>query len=92
MSRFDRYWIGILTGLLFPALFVYVYIAQMDLVNPIETLRYGSGALLGMLLPVSVLPDMALLFVFYQLDVWRLAKGVVIGMIPYILGAIYFSF
>lgn len=85
MRRYDKYWIGICLGLLFPAVFLYIYISQMHLQHPLETLIYNSGVLLGTVLPFTILPDMALLFVFYQLDYWKIAKGTVIGMIPYIL-------
>ena len=40
---------------------------------------------------VSFFPDMAFLFVFYQLDTWKLAKGILIGGMPYVLAAILTS-
>ena len=50
-----------------------------------------SGGVLSKLLLVSVFPDLALLFVFYTTDTWRLAKGVLIGAMPYILAALFIS-
>ena len=40
------------------------------------------------LLTVSIFPNMALLFLFYTTDTWKLAKGVMLGALPYVLAAI----
>lgn len=40
------------------------------------------------LLLLSVFPNMAFLFVFYAADAWRLAKGILIGALPYMITAI----
>ena len=92
MDRFDRYWIGVLLGLIIPAAFALVYIDVMNLWYPLQTLQFYVGGVLGKLLMVSVFPDLALIYVFYTTDTWRLAKGVLIGAMPYILAMIYFSF
>lgn len=91
MDRFDRYWIGILLGLLIPAAFSLVYIDVMNLWYPLRTLQFQVGSVLGKLLMVSVFPDLALIYVFYTTDTWRLSKGILIGAMPYILAMIYFS-
>jgi len=91
MDRFDRYWIGIVTGLLLPALFGLVYIDVMGLWYPLRTLQFEAGTILNKLLMVSVFPDLALIFVFYTTDTWRLAKGVLAGAIPYILASVFTS-
>ena len=88
MDRFDRYWIGILVGLLVPALFALTYIEVMNLWYPLRTLQFEAGGVLSKLLFVSVFPDLALIFVFYTTDTWRLSKGVLIGAMPYILSAL----
>ena len=91
MDRFDRYWIGILVGLFLPAIFGLTYIEVMNLWYPLKTLQFQAGGVLSKLLLVSVFPDLALLFVFYTTDTWRLAKGVLVGAFPYILAAIMVS-
>lgn len=91
MDRFDRYWIGILVGLLLPAIFGLIYIEVMNLWYPLKTLQFQAGGVLSKLLLVSVFPDLALLFVFYTTDTWRLAKGVMAGAFPYILAALMVS-
>jgi len=89
MDYFDRYWIGILIGLMLPAAFGLGYIHVMNLWYPLQTLQFDAGGILSKLLMVSVFPDMALLFVFYTTDTWRLAKGVLIGSFPYILASLW---
>lgn len=88
MDRFDRYWIGILIGLLLPAAFGLTYIEVMNLWYPLLTFGFRAGGVVAKLLMVSVFPDLALLFVFYTTDTWRLAKGVLIGALPYILASL----
>ena len=91
MDRFDRYWIGILAGILIPGLFGLTYIEVMNLWYPLKTLQFEAGGVMSKLLLVSVFPDLALIFVFYTTDTWRLAKGLLAGAMPYILAALMVS-
>jgi hypothetical protein len=88
MDRFDRYWIGILIGLILPAAFGLTYIDVMNLWYPLKTLQFDVGGVLNKLLMVSVFPDLALIFVFYTTDTWRLSRGVLAGAMPYILASL----
>lgn len=88
MQRFDRYWIGIVIGIILPALFGMIFIDRFNLWYPLQTLQFGMGTLLDKFLQVAVFPDLAVVFVFYTTDSFRLAKGVLIGAMPYILAAI----
>jgi len=83
MDRFDRYWIGILAGLVIPAAFALLYLHVMGF-----ALGDFHGRLLSKLLMVSVFPDLALIFLFYSTDTWRLSKGVLIGAMPYLLASL----
>lgn len=87
MDRFDRYWIGIVLGVVLPAVVCFVYIDLMNLWYPLQSLQFHAGGILSKLLMVSVFPDLALIFVFYTTDTWRLAKGVLVGAMPYILAS-----
>lgn len=91
MSRFDKYWIGILIGLIIPAAFGLTYIDVMNLWYPLKTLQFQAGGVLSKLLLVSVFPNLALIFVFYTTDTWKLSKGLLVGSMPYILAAIAVS-
>lgn len=91
MDRFDRYWIGILLGLILPAAFGLIYVDLMGLWYPLQSLQFDAGSVLNKLVLVSVFPDLALIFLFYTTDTWRLSKGVLIGAMPYLLAAIWTS-
>ena len=88
MDRFDRYWIGILIGLILPAVFALVYIDVMNLWFAFQTLQFLASRVMSKLLMVSVFPDLALIFLFYTTDTWRLSKGVLIGAMPYLLASL----
>ena len=48
------------------------------------------GTTISRILQISIFPNLALLFVFYTLETWRLAKGVMLGAIPYLIASIVF--
>lgn len=91
MDRFDRYWIGLLIGLILPGAFGLTYIEVMNLWYALHTFQFDAGGVLSKLLLVSVFPDLALIFVFYTTDTWRLSKGVLAGAMPYVLAALIVS-
>jgi len=91
MDRFDTYWLGILIGLAAPALFGWAYVEQFHLWNALQAFRFEANPMLSKLCILAVFPDMALLFLFYALDTWKLAKGVLLGAIPYVIAAVLLS-
>ena len=48
------------------------------------------GPILGKIMQVGIFPNLALLFVFYTMEVWKLTKGVLIGALPYLIASIAF--
>ena len=68
MDRFDTYWLGILIGLVAPALFGWAYVEQFHLWNALQAFRFEPNLMLSKLCILAVFPDMALLFLFYALD------------------------
>lgn len=91
MERLDRYWIGIVVGLLLPAAFGLIYIDVMNLWYPLKMFYFDAGGVLSKLLLVSAFPDLALIFVFYTTESWKLSKGILIGALPYLLASIAVS-
>ena len=72
-----------------PALVGYVYIERFNLWYTFEAFDVDlMGNILGKILQVGIFPNLALLFVFYTLEVWRLAKGVLLGALPYLIASI----
>ncbi len=88
-QRFDKYWIGILLGLALPVLVGYIYIERFNLWYTFEAFDMAlMGPILGKIMQVGIFPNLALLFVFYTMEVWKLAKGVLIGALPYLIASI----
>jgi hypothetical protein len=80
-----------LLGLIFPALVGYAYIDRFNLWYTFEAFDMDyMGAILGKIMQVGIFPNLALLFVFYTMELWRLAKGVLIGAFPYLIASIFF--
>lgn len=92
MRRWDSYILGIIIGLIAPALFMLIYIDRFNMWSSLRLLGWQLAPSIGKLLMLSVFPNMALIFLFYSLDAWRLSKGVLIGAFPYLLAAIWATF
>jgi hypothetical protein len=76
-------------GLALPALVGFVYIDRFNLWYTFESFDMSLvGPILGKIMQVGIFPNLALLFVFYTMEVWRLAKGVLIGALPYLIASI----
>lgn len=88
LRKLDKYWIGCLVGLVLPAAFAWIYIDTYHLWGILRTFHF-TGEVCTKLAILSCFPDLALLFLFYTTDTWRLSKGVLIGMFPYLLLAIW---
>lgn len=43
---------------------------------------------IGRMLLLSTFANMAVMFLLYELNVWRLAKGVLVAILPYMAAAI----
>ncbi len=78
-----------LLGLALPALVGFVYIDRFNLWYTFESFDMSLvGPILGKIMQVGIFPNLALLFVFYTMEVWKLAKGVLIGALPYLIASI----
>ncbi len=74
-----------------PALVGYVYIERFNLWYTFETFDIDlMGGILSKILQVGIFPNLALLFIFYTLEMWRLAKGVLLAALPYIIASLAF--
>lgn len=92
MSRFNHFLYGFIPGLIVPAIFLWVYLNKFypgDLTF-IETIKQlYPGQLLGKLLMLSVMPNLALVFVFYKSDSFKIASGMMVSAMPYFIGSIF---
>lgn len=92
MDRFNRFIYGFCIGLLLPIGFAWLFLVKFYPVDGsiFEALQQiFPSALLGKLCLLSIIPDLGLVFVFYKSDHFKLASGILIGGMPYLIGSIF---
>ena len=76
-------------GLALPAVVGYAYVERFNLWYTFETFDMDlMGGILSRILQVGIFPNLALLFVFYTMEMWKLAKGVLLAALPYLIMSI----
>jgi hypothetical protein len=92
MERYNRFLYGFIPGLIFPVLFMWVYLNRFypgDL-SFLETLKQlYPGMILGKLLLLSIMPNLVFVFVFYKTEGFKLASGILMGGMPYFIASIF---
>lgn len=92
MSKFNHFLYGFIPGLIFPILFMWVYLLRFfpgDL-SFLETLKQiYPGFIFAKLLMLSAMPNMILVFVFYKSDNFKIATGIMIGGMPYLISSVF---
>jgi len=92
IERYNRFLYGFIPGLIFPVLFMWVYLNRFypgDL-SFFETLKQlYPGMILGKLLLLSTMPNLVFVFVFYKTEGFKLASGILMGAMPYFIASIF---
>ncbi len=91
MKRFDRFLYGFIPGIILPVLFMWAYLVRFypgDFTFWEIIKQIYPSALLGKLLLLSVMPNLAFVFVFYKSDSFKIATGVLLSAMPYFVGSI----
>jgi hypothetical protein len=87
-SPFDRLYIGLLAGLLFPMIVFYLYF-KIRHWNDVEFSYYLSMihkyGLLFKVMSLCVLSDLPLFYAFIQFKFWRTSRGIVMACFIYAL-------
>jgi len=92
MKRFNHFFYGFVPGLLLPVLFMWVYLNQFypGNVSFLETLKQlYPGIILGKLLLLSSMPNLLFVFLFYKTDSFKIATGMLLGGMPYLITSIF---
>jgi hypothetical protein len=92
MSRFNRFLYGFIPGLLLPVLFMWAYISRFypgDLSFLVVLKQLFPGIILGKLLLLSIIPNLILVFIFYKTDSFKIASGMMIGGMPYLISCFF---
>jgi hypothetical protein len=91
-KKYNRFLYGFLPGLMLPVAFMWIYLSrfyplQMNFTDIIQQLF--PGVILGKLMLLSIMPDLALVFVFYKSDSFKIAAGFMLGAMPYLISSIF---
>ena len=92
MERFNHFLYGLVPGLLLPVLFMWIYLNRFypEDVSFLETIKQlYPGIILGKLLLLSIMPDLLFVFVFYKTDSFKIATGMMVGGMPYLVASIF---
>jgi len=92
MERFNHFLYGLVPGLLLPVLFMWIYLNRFypEDVSFFETIKQlYPGIILGKLMLLSIMPDLLFVFVFYKTDSFKIATGMMVGGMPYLVASIF---
>lgn len=92
MYRFNRFLYGFIPGILFPLIFLWIYLSRFYPIDiPILKIiqQLFPSVMLGKLLLLSIMPNLIGVFIFYKQDSFRLGIGVMIGALPYLIAAMF---
>lgn len=94
MKKFNNIFLGLGIGLILPAVFVWIYLANFYPVhsNVIDIIKqlYPS-AVLGKLLMLAIVPDLLVVFIFYKQDTFKIAGGTMLSAVIYLIASIMMS-
>ena len=89
MKSWDNFWLGLLIGLALPALFCLAYAHTIGLQHLWQQDMFDTlKPVIGRMLLLGTFANMGVMFVLYELNVWKLAKGVMVAIIPYMAAGI----
>lgn len=93
MSRFDRFWIGLMVGLLLPLLFGWLfltsgYYGEMTAGHILQFMT-GSSMIVKFMF-IAILPDMFLVFLLNTWELWRMCRGVFVALFLYVAACVPF--
>ncbi|MEI6754915.1 MAG: hypothetical protein WCK78_17345 [Paludibacter sp.] len=92
MERFNKFVYGLIPGFILPVVFMWMYLHRFypNNLSFIETIKeIWPGVIMGKLLILSIMPDLILVFVFYKSDSFRIATGILIGAMPYLISSFF---
>lgn len=88
LEKFNRFHYGLITGLIIPALFIWLYLNRFyprDIPFSEIISELFPGILMGKLLLLSAIPNLLLVYIFYKQDSFKFATGLIIGAMPYLI-------
>ncbi|MFM2292630.1 MAG: hypothetical protein RIS29_2443 [Bacteroidota bacterium] len=92
MEKYNKFWLGLVPGLIIPALFMWAYLAKFFPGDGsiIDIVRYlFPSELMGKIFLLASMPNLAIVFVFYKNDSFKIAAGFMTAAMPYFITSIF---
>lgn len=95
MEKMNKFWIGLLAGLIIPLAFVYIFVGlryhgDLNLWQLLLRLYELRG--LTALIAVAVLPNLILFYFYLNKEYWKGGKGIIMAVLTYALLVLIFYF
>lgn len=94
LSRWDKFWIGFLPGLLFPPLFMMVYVKLnqgVDVSFYDYLMEMIHARIFSALVAVSAIVNLIFFLFYMQKEYWRSGRGVLFATMVYGIVMVYFK-
>jgi hypothetical protein len=92
LRPYDKFILGIVPGILIPLL-IFLYLAKLHYPYSNSLLlivhKMYCNQMLGNILIMSAIPNMFLVFVFYKLEMFLFASGIVLGAMPFLILSLF---
>lgn len=92
LTKYNNFWLGFVPGLFLPPLFIWAYMSRYSPFDSgfVDTMiALFPSILLGKILLLSAFPNLALMFVFYKTDSFKLAAGILSAGMPYLISSFF---
>lgn len=92
LKKFDKFLWGFIPGIILPAIFIWIYLSRFypaDLSVIAILIKLFPGVLMGKILILSVFPNLFLVYLFYKHDSFKLATGIMIAAMPYLISSFF---
>ena len=94
LQKFNKPWIGLVAGLMFPLISFYIYYlvksTNTSFTEFLDVLKYGKAFI--PILSLCVLPNLILFFICKQLNLWYTIKGIVFSIFLYLMLVLVLKF
>ena len=92
LEKANKFIYGLIPGLLLPLLFMWIYLNRFypQEIGFVEIIKeIFPGVLMGKVLLLSVIPNLLLVYLFYTLDSFKLAVGMIAGAMIYLIPSFF---
>lgn len=93
MEKYNKFLVGFIPGLIIPVLFLWAYLAKFfpaDNLTFIQVLQQlYPTPIMGKLLLLASMPNLALVFAFYKTDSFKLATGLLLAAMPFFIASVF---